>query len=81
MKEPMLNEVVTVAARFRRSASLEADYGQADLLKDYIVSPLAARGSQCRARIETDIGSEGHRFCPLVYLLGYRTKACRLTQI
>ena len=41
MSAPVLSEVVAVAARFRRSASLEADYGQVELLADYIVSPLA----------------------------------------
>lgn len=64
MADPLLSEVVSVAARFRRSASLEADYGQVDLLTDYIVSPLAI---EVTTRICKELGStHGNRAWTLV---------------
>ncbi len=49
-------EFVSVAARFRRSASLELDYGRVELLADYIVSPLAG---EVTTRICRDLATPG----------------------
>lgn len=64
MNEPVLSEVIGVAARFRRSASVEADYGHVELLTDYIASPLAV---EVTSRICREITkSPGNRAWTLV---------------
>ncbi len=60
----LLRDLVKISPRFRRSASLEADFGTAESLDGYVVSPLALEAS---ARIIAGLSSpEGNRAWSLV---------------